>query len=114
MGIGIIGCMGNMLKGLMSIWGMLGNELVYRELSQTMTIVYLVVNFVVGFAGIGAVFLFLWIGFRLAKSEDEGKRKEAKKQMLWAFIAVFAIVIFIVLWNTVIVGIMAETQTPPI
>jgi len=35
-----------------------------------------------------AIVFAIWVGFRLAKAEDEGKRKEAKQQLMWSIIAV--------------------------
>ena len=93
---------------------MLGNYQVNRELSSTMQVLYIVVNAFMGLAGVIAVLLFIWIGYRLAKAEDESKRREAKKQMIWAVIATFAIVVFIALWNTIIVDMMASLpENPP-
>ena len=37
-----------------------------------------------------AIIFAIYVGFRLAKAEDEGKRKEAKQQLLWSIIAVIA------------------------
>jgi len=79
-----------------------------------MQVLYIVVNAFMGLAGVIAVLLFIWIGYRLAKAEDESKRREAKKQMIWAVIATFAIVVFIALWNTIIVDMMASLpENPP-
>lgn len=47
--------------------------------------------------GLAAVGFALYVAFRLAKAEDEGKRKEAKKQLIWSIIAVVScILIFLV------------------
>ena len=43
--------------------------------------------------GIIALGLAIWIGFRLAMADEEGKRKEAKKQLMWAIIALGAVII---------------------
>ena len=47
---------------------------------------------------LAAIIFAIWVGFRLARAEDEGKRKEAKQQLLWSIIAVIACVgMFVVL-----------------
>ena len=52
--------------------------------------------------GIVVVGVALWIAFRLATAEDQGKRKEAKKQLLWAAIGIVGIAILMVIWFTAI------------
>ena len=56
---------------------------------------------IIALVAIGAVVFSIWVGFRLAKAEDEGKRKDAKQQLLWAIIAVVASVLIFVLITTV-------------
>jgi len=59
--------------------------------------------FVIMLALIGtmAIVFAVWVAFKLAKAEDEGKRKEAKQQLMWAVIAVGAIAVMFVLFNTI-------------
>jgi len=56
-----------------------------------------------------AVVFAIWVGFRLAKAEDEGKRKEAKQQLLWSIIAVVATVALFLLLQLVFNGEMFPT-----
>jgi len=51
--------------------------------------------------GAAALIFAIWVGIRLAKAEDEGKRKEAKQQLLWSIIAVVAAVALAVLFGTI-------------
>jgi len=68
-------------------------ERIGRELRDALQIVFGIVLGLMGFFAIGFA---IWVGFRLASAEDEGKRKEAKKQLLWSIIAVVAIVVLII------------------
>jgi len=52
--------------------------------------------------GAAAIFFAIWVGIRLAKAEDEGKRKEAKQQLLWSIIAAVGAVLVLILFVAVI------------
>jgi len=47
-----------------------------------------------------AIMFAIWVAFKLAKAEDEGKRKEAKQQLMWSLIAIVACATLIVLFLT--------------
>lgn len=49
--------------------------------------------------GIISVLFALWVAFRLARAEDAGKRREAKKHMIWAIIAAVALVAMFLVLN---------------
>ena len=68
-------------------------------------------NILLAVVGVAAVAFMIWIGFRLAKAEDEGKRKEAKKQLLWTLVAVIAVVLLVTIWNTAIKGFLNDAVT---
>jgi cytochrome bd-type quinol oxidase subunit 2 len=51
---------------------------------------------------VAAIFYAIYMGFRLAKAEDEGKRKEAKQQLLWCLIGALAAGMLFGLFSTVI------------
>jgi len=84
---------------------------VVNALGTVENIIWIIINVLLGLLGVAAALFFVWIGFKLAKAEDESKRKEAKKQMLFAIIAVLGVVILIVLWNTVILNAMTNVTT---
>ena len=71
------------------------------------TIIQGVVSAFLGLFTLLGVLFMIYIGFRLAKAEDESKRKEAKKQMIYTIVAIIGVVVLIVLFNTVI---MAEIR----
>ena len=50
-----------------------------------------------------AVVFAIYVAFRLAKAEDDGKRKEAKQQLLWSVVAVVAAIGIFVLIQVVFV-----------
>ena len=64
--------------------------------------------------GIGVVGLAIYIGFKMATATDDSKRKDAKKQLIYAIIGVLGIVIIIVLWETVLMDMLlgVATRTP--
>jgi len=71
-----------------------GIEEIGRQLTQTLQIVF---GIFLGLAGFFAIGFAIWVGFKLASAEDEGKRKEAKKQLLWSIIAVVAVIVLAVI-----------------
>ena len=56
--------------------------------------------------GVAAIGYAIYVAFRLASAEDEGKRKEAKQHLLWSIIAIVAAVVIFVLIQTVFSGVM--------
>jgi len=56
-----------------------------------------------------AIVFAIWVGFRLAKAEDEGKRKEAKQQLLWSIIAVVATVALFMIIQFALKGDLYQT-----
>jgi len=44
----------------------------------------------------------IWVGIRLAMAEDEGKRIEAKKQIMWSLIAILVVATMYVLLSTLL------------
>ena len=51
-----------------------------------------------GIIGTIGIFFAIYLAWRLASAEDDGKRKEAKKQLMWTVIAVIALFAFIALF----------------
>ena len=80
----------------------LNNPPAVNALNQVITTVQTIFNTILGLLAIGGIVLAVWIGFRLASAEDEGKRKEAKKQLLWAIVAIFGIAVLILVFNLLI------------
>jgi len=78
---------------------------------QVATMIRGVVTGLLGLFTLLAVLFFIYIGFRLAKAEDESKRKEAKKQMIYSVVAIIGVVILIVLFNTIIMNQIIGTST---
>jgi len=56
---------------------------------------------VLAVVALGAIAFAVYVAFRLAKAEDDSKRKEAKQQLLWSIIAVLATIGIFVLITTV-------------
>jgi len=61
---------------------------------------YVVVG-IIGLIGLVAVVFAIYVAFRLAKAEDEGKRKEAKNQLIWSIIGIISAILIFTLIQTV-------------
>jgi len=55
--------------------------------------------------GLLLVLYAVYIGFRMAKAEDDGKRKEAKNHLIYAIIGFIAIAIIVVMFRAVLPSI---------
>jgi len=82
--------------------GNLFGELLARAtpgaVTTTVSLIQNIAISLLAIVGVIAVGVALWIAFRLATAEDQGKRKEAKKQLLWAGIAIVGIILLMVIW----------------
>ena len=85
------------------------NTGVPQALVDVMTTIRNYSYWILGALSLIGIFFAIWVGFNLAKAEDEGKRKEAKKQLLWTLVAVIGIVLIIAIL-TAITGYL-QTQT---
>ena len=74
-------------------------------LDQVVETVQAIFNIILGLGLVVAIVFAIYVGFRLASAEDEGKRKEAKKQMLWTIVAIFAVALLILVLN-ILVGVL--------
>jgi len=90
------------LFNLLGTTGIGGNHDVYYATSHVVTIINIVMNTLMGLFSALAFLFLIYIGFRLAKAEDESKRKEAKKQMIYTIVAIVGVIVLIVLFNVVI------------
>ena len=52
--------------------------------------------------GLGVIALAIYIGFKMAMATDDSKRKDAKRQLIYAIIGVIAVLVIIILWTTVL------------
>lgn len=57
---------------------------------------------VLGIVGGLSTIFALYVGFRLARAEDEGKRREAKQQLLWSIMATIVVATMFVLLTTLL------------
>jgi heme/copper-type cytochrome/quinol oxidase subunit 2 len=58
--------------------------------------------FILVACGILATFFAVYVGFKLASAEEEGKRKEAKNQLIYSIIGVIGIIIVAVLIQDIV------------
>ena len=75
------------------------------QLTSTLTSIKSVINVVfmatLILVALAAMIYAIYIGFRLAKAEDDGKRKEAKSHLIWAIIGALGAIAIFVLITTV-------------
>lgn len=98
--------MGNFIYSLLSDTVFLNAA--EEAVSDTMGIINGVLIAALAIIGVIVIGIALWIGFRMATAEDESKRKEAKKQLLWAIIGLIGVVLLIVLWTQVFERLIRE------
>jgi len=67
----------------------------------------------IALVGIAAIVYAIWLVIKLGKAEDDGKRKEAKNQLVWAIIGVIGAVLVLILLTTVFNGIRLTNMTNP-
>jgi len=88
--------MGNLME-------MLGSQ---AQIEQVVTIIKNVFWVLMSLFGIAAIMFAIYVGMKLARAEEEGKRKEAKQQLLWTIIAIVAVIGIVMILNMVIMPLI--------
>ena len=73
------------------------NDLSTGNLSSIISQVNQVVSIALGLVTTGVVILAIFIAFKFFTAEDEGKRKNAKQQLIYAIIGVIVMIALIAL-----------------
>ena len=95
----------------------------FGVLDTVFNVLSIVLWVILGIVGaVGAIYA-IWLGIKLAKAEDQGKRDEAKKHLIAVAIAVGVTVVLILFFNTFLPAILSafglnepqglETPTTP-
>ena len=72
----------------------------YDVLTSVFNILSIVMWVVLGIVGaVGAIYA-IWLGIKLAKADEQGKRDEAKKHLITVAIAVGVTIVLILFFNT--------------
>lgn len=72
----------------------------WEVLTRVFEILSIVLWVILGIVGaVGAIYA-IWLGIKLAKAEDQGKRDEAKKHLIAVAIAVGVTIVLILFFNT--------------
>ena len=53
-------------------------------------------------AGIFVLFFAIYVGWRMAKAEDDGKRKDAKMQLIYSLVGLVSIIVIIVVLQVIL------------
>jgi len=64
--------------------------------------------------GIAVVGVAIYIGFKMATATDDSKRKDAKKQLIYAIVGVAGVIILIILWSTILGPALVDLLHNPI
>jgi len=91
----LLGAPGN-TGGDGSIGGITGQIETY---SRIVTLIFL------SFCGLLVTLYAIWIGWKFAKAQDDGARKNAKSQLIYALIGVMSITVVIILTQFVVNGL---------
>jgi cytochrome bd-type quinol oxidase subunit 2 len=75
-----------------------------------LTIIYLCIDVIARLFSIAATVFCVYLIFRFVKAEDEGKRKECKKQLLWTFIAILGVMVVIALLPAIMGAIIGGEE----
>ena len=86
----------------------------HAVLTPVLDAVHFIANGILGLLALVAVFFIIWVGFKMARADDDSKRQNAKKQLIFAIIGVLVIVFLLIMWNGVIVPEIGRTQRPTI
>lgn len=84
-------------------------------LSSVFNILSIVLWVVLGIVGaVGAIYA-IWLGIKLAKADEQGKRDEAKKHLITVAIAVGVTIVLILFFNTFLPMILSafDLDKPP-
>ena len=86
----------------MGIFSLLGAKSLNDILGEVEKIVRVVATTTLAVCGMLVVVFAIYVGFRLAKAEDDGKRKDAKNQLIYSIIGIVGIAGVVGLMNFVI------------
>jgi len=89
------------------MWNLLANE----DISALANTINGIVFALLGLIAVGVIILAVWIGFKMATATDDSKRKDAKMQLIYCVVGVIAVILIIVLWQTVIRGVIENALT---
>jgi uncharacterized membrane-anchored protein len=81
------------------------------DINKAATMVKGIINIVIGMLGGVMIFLAIYLAYKFMTADDEGKRKNAKGQMIYAIIGVVAIVVILVMWTTVLKPYLQNVNT---
>jgi Na+-driven multidrug efflux pump len=90
-----------------------GSELV-AVINSMLVILYSSLDLIAHLFTIGATVFAIYLISRFIKAADDGKRKEAKKQLLWTFIAILCVIMVIAILPMILssVGVDADSLVP--
>ena len=103
--------MGMLARFNMQIADLMGSVDIDDTLGDVVETVQTVFRILFGLIGLAAIVFAIWVGFRVASAEDEGKRKEAKKQLLWTIIAIFGVVLLVVVFEILFSALAPGAET---
>jgi heme O synthase-like polyprenyltransferase len=75
------------------------------NLEKVITQINSVINIALSIIGAGVVIFAVYLGFKFFTAEDEGKRKDAKSQLIYAIIGIVVVLALLVLKDVIVTSI---------
>ena len=79
--------------------------------SQALNIVTLVLWIILAVIGVAGVIYSIYLGVKLARAEEQGKRDEAKKHLITVVIAIAVTLVLVVFFNTILPLILSAVES---
>ena len=93
----------------MKFWGMMGNTWTSLE-TPLLDVISLVSTIIVSLIGLGVLCVAVYLAFKMVTAVDDTKRKDAKKQLIYALVGLAGVVILLVLWHTVVLDAIKDAM----
>ena len=79
--------------------------------TNALNIVTLVLWIILAVVGVAGVIYSIWLGVKLARAEEQGKRDEAKKHLITVVIAIAVTLVLVVFFNEILPLILGALYT---
>ena len=87
------------------------DETAKEAATNALHIVTMVLWIILAAVGVAGVIYSIYLGVKLARAEDQGKRDEAKKHLITVVIAIAVTLVLVIFFNTVLPLILSAVHT---
>ena len=105
------------MRSLLNDWGSYFNEILGEgtegatAAAKALDIVSLLLWIILAVVGVAGIIYSVWLGIKLARAEEQGKRDDAKKHLITVVIAIAVTLVLVVFFNTVLPLILSAVHT---